>query len=92
MRITARSVSGSSPINCAWNLRPVHQGHIDLRRAVYDVTVSENEPVRRKDEPGTAAGSFVRPLAATAASVRTTCYLNINDRGTNPLRGLDNRT
>jgi len=54
------------------------------------VTICENETVGREYEARAAACDFLRPADATLTTIRT-CYLNINNRGTNPLRGLDHR-
>src|SRR5262249_12507135 len=69
---------------------PVHERHINLRRAVYNMTIGQNEPVRRKDESGTTATALVRSGSTPAIfAFAPSGYLNVNNRGTYFFRRLN---
>src|SRR6185295_9403573 len=68
-------------------LTTIHERDVDLRCTVYHVAVCENETIGCEDETRTAARYFIRP-APTAIC----CDLNVNNRGTYPFRGFNNRT
>ena len=78
-RITARSVSGSSPTSSAGKRSPLG-GDDELRGAMHDMTVGEKESIRSKDK--TRAGAAAPALLP---------HLNVNHRGPDALHRADDR-